>query len=566
MKKTLMLLLCCGIFQANAATNVSGIISSNTTWTKANSPYIVNGDLSVDSAVTLTIEPGVTVRVDKNYFFYVDGKIIAEGTLTDSILFMANTVSDSTFYAQWEGIKLRIKGKNDTCRFKYCRFEYATNAVYTEGPGLYISYSVFRHNGTGIAVNVFSSSTNCYFNISKCLLTENGKGVYHYSSHAKGELTENEISYNVVGCEDNSYKGLKAQYNSFDYNEQGLALSGYQQLPDIRFNTFKGNSYTGMNFRNSPTGTPGYSRTVVAPISDNLFIYNTTALQIWDIDICTVTNNSFAYNLVGIDRSSPASATPFYPANMVISNNCLTNNANYNLQENFKADFSVPNNWWGTTSTAGIDSGIYDYYDNFSSGKISYTPILTNNSGCQPVSAPPPCLQVASVNATATSLTTATVTWPAVTGALGYEYYVDFINSAPQLSGRITTGTSLSLTGLVPESTYRVCVRTKCVAAPFVFTWVCDTFATTATAIPKTSADRAISIYPNPSSGTFNISLSKHSADAAVIVYDMAGRVVTSKQMNTANETISMGNAAKGIYTVRIITDNAVLNERIVVE
>ena len=43
-------------------TEVSGIISSNTTWTLENSPYIVTGNILLNEGITLTIEAGVTVK------------------------------------------------------------------------------------------------------------------------------------------------------------------------------------------------------------------------------------------------------------------------------------------------------------------------------------------------------------------------------------------------------------------------------------------------------------------------------------------------------------------------
>ena len=53
--------------QMAASTVVSGLITTNTTWYKAQSPYIASGDITVSTGVTLKIEPGVTVlfrRVD----------------------------------------------------------------------------------------------------------------------------------------------------------------------------------------------------------------------------------------------------------------------------------------------------------------------------------------------------------------------------------------------------------------------------------------------------------------------------------------------------------------------
>ncbi|MEM2281086.1 MAG: hypothetical protein QXZ68_03740, partial [Candidatus Bathyarchaeia archaeon] len=42
-----------------SGTAVKGIISTNTTWTLANSPYVLTGPVLVNRSAVLTIEPGV---------------------------------------------------------------------------------------------------------------------------------------------------------------------------------------------------------------------------------------------------------------------------------------------------------------------------------------------------------------------------------------------------------------------------------------------------------------------------------------------------------------------------
>ena len=83
--------------QVSAAgpTVVSGDVTVDTTWTAANSPYVVTGgDLRVMASATLTIQPGVVVRVQKPvsgaYFFKVHGTLIARGTASQPITFSSD--------------------------------------------------------------------------------------------------------------------------------------------------------------------------------------------------------------------------------------------------------------------------------------------------------------------------------------------------------------------------------------------------------------------------------------------------------------------------------------------
>ncbi len=85
----------------------------------SNSPYTVSGNLTVASNVTLTIEPGVTLRMRRSCTITVYGSIIAQGTPNQQITF--------TRYPgdlNWE--RLMIISAADSA-FRYCVFEYANS-------------------------------------------------------------------------------------------------------------------------------------------------------------------------------------------------------------------------------------------------------------------------------------------------------------------------------------------------------------------------------------------------------------------------------------------------------
>jgi len=65
------------------AGNVNGV------WTFPNSPYIIDGEISIQQGDELTIEPGIQVIFSGHYKFNIYGRILAEGTATDSIIFSA---------------------------------------------------------------------------------------------------------------------------------------------------------------------------------------------------------------------------------------------------------------------------------------------------------------------------------------------------------------------------------------------------------------------------------------------------------------------------------------------
>lgn len=75
-----------------------------------------------------------------------------------------------------------------------------------------------------------------------------------------------------------------------------------------------------------------------------------------------------------------------------------------------------------------------------------------------------------------------------------------------------------------------------------------------------------ITIYPNPSSGIFNISLG-NIAPSLIEVYDLTGKIILSKKdivISNAESTIDLSSASQGVYFVKIVENKNQIVKRII--
>ncbi len=92
---------------------IKGGSLGTTTWT-AEKPYLVYNYAFVDSTSTLTVEPGTRIHFHKGTGLYVKGKVIANGTYENPIIFQSDRLEDNyrNIPDQWDGIIL-VSGSHD---------------------------------------------------------------------------------------------------------------------------------------------------------------------------------------------------------------------------------------------------------------------------------------------------------------------------------------------------------------------------------------------------------------------------------------------------------------------
>ena len=143
-----------------AATVVSGVIVSNTTWSLAQSPYQVTADVSVENGATLAIEAGVVISIDTGKNITVtNGELNAHGTVNQPIIFTStlDTTGGTPAPGDWGKIRF-LNGTNDTTTImEYAQIRYG-RGVSVEAASPTFNYLQINQN-LGPAINIDLNSS-----------------------------------------------------------------------------------------------------------------------------------------------------------------------------------------------------------------------------------------------------------------------------------------------------------------------------------------------------------------------------------------------------------------------
>ena len=78
----------------------------------------------------------------------------------------------------------------------------------------------------------------------------------------------------------------------------------------------------------------------------------------------------------------------------------------------------------------------------------------------------------------------------------------------------------------------------------------------------------AVSLYPNPASDNATLDINGLNQDAKIVVSDLQGRILSQDNIKagTTRYTLNVSNMSSGVYYIRIITDNVVSTQKLIVE
>lgn len=349
-----------------AQTNVAGGIYQNATWSLANSPYVVNGPVVVFPGVTLTIEPGVEIKINNlsssNIYIETRGTLNCIGTDAQPIKISA--MYDTTNQTAWQGFICTSAqgGVLNADRFDIANAfkPFAYDAPLANYP---YTNCKFRHCFEAITVGNTVELNNCqfidnetavygwsYFTINDCLFKDNNTSIYAYPTAFT--MTNTQFIDNAIGVSFAApvFDSLYITDCQFLNNLLAIGYPTNGQIFNCQFN----DNATAIQYASE------------VEVFNNEFSYNELALEASidaDIHDNLINNNIGGVLISGVSniQDSPE-----------IYNNEICSNINFAVNNNTNMNYSLLSNCFCDLDSAGIESVIIDGYDDITKGLINY--------------------------------------------------------------------------------------------------------------------------------------------------------------------------------------------------
>jgi len=390
---------------------VGGTMEQDEVWTKDNT-YIVIQDLRIPQNITLTIEPGVDVKINQGRGILVlKGNLVVDGEqndIIDSINFSANHTSRFMDW-KWKGIVFIDVSEADNNIFSYANISDAET-----GLDIYISDHILIsntniHNSQQLGIRISNSHSiiiqncniqNCYDGIEMvvndddttsnnlidhCILKNDNHNIYIYKEFG-GIIMGNSISNNLIEGANNGIwmdngGGISAGQNTIERNlliDNGSG-AGYGMLISLDSVIVKNNifwkNYIAVYYEQTSRA---------CNILNNSFYQNDRGIVLSDQSV----GNSFMHNTFSANEHK------FYEmgesdGTIFKLNNIFAKAEQENIViNNTEDDVDIDQNFWNTLNDTAIQKLIWDKLDIPLLGLMVYNPFLAEADTTNPISPP----------------------------------------------------------------------------------------------------------------------------------------------------------------------------------
>jgi len=358
-----------------ASTEVTGIISSDTTWTKAGGPYNLTGNVLIDSGVSVTVGEDAVVNLT-GYYIRVKGTLLIQPGATLNMGVTGTNVGN-----------IEVNGVLSARGTSASPIHFNGAAYYWESVFVPPALASIRFSGSSIAWHEQTGS-GCI--IENAVMDKTGVTISSSIKFSNNQLSgagisvaggSPVISHNVLSSGVSITIGRGSPFIANNQLDGGyISINGDVDSPIITSNVISNPdpqwpystsaciSLIGGNFQNNNG---------LALIEKNVLENSQTGVELtenenYDINKpIRIRYNTIENNEVGIsitDRFSPT----------ITNNNIYNNNVNIKLSSFASRNVTATNNWWGTTDTQAISQSIHDFEDDFDLGKVTFIPFLSS--------------------------------------------------------------------------------------------------------------------------------------------------------------------------------------------
>lgn len=396
------------IFSFSQIAVVGGLQTSNRTFVK-DTTYIIHKDLIIPNGIVLTIEPGTTVKINYNIYIIIDdGTLIAQGTESDSIRFIANHSNPGQFW-KWSGIVMQNINSENPNHINYAHISEAETAIMLEDSKNIIVQNTTMTNCQNMGVHIYNSSY-CY--IVNCSIEQNYNGIELYAGYL-GNTSDNLILNTKLSNENHNIYIIRENGGLYQNNiiSNNIIANGNNGIwIDNNGGTVNSENVISKNIIINNGLDVGYGIFLAHDstiVTNNIFWNNNIAILSEDKgNNCSVLNNSFYKNKYAIQIGAGSEGNKIFNNTFALNeielfgfkevnntefnnNNLVYNTGFANIVVNATADdIDIPHNYWGTQSVVDIDKYIYDNNDNPSIGSVIYEPITISVDTTNPVAPP----------------------------------------------------------------------------------------------------------------------------------------------------------------------------------